>query len=40
MRKRMGRKEIFIHLNIKPGRSEEERTVFSRNSDRKTGHVH
>ena len=27
-------------MNIKAGTSEEERTVFSRNSDRKTGHLH
>ena len=27
-------------MKIKPGTSEEERTVFSRNSDRKTGHLH
>ena len=27
-------------MNIKPGTSEEERTVFSRNRDRKTGHLH
>ena len=27
-------------MNIKPGTSEEERTVFSRNSVRKTGHLH
>ena len=27
-------------MEIKPGTREEERTVFSRNSDRKTGHLH
>ena len=27
-------------MKIKPGTSEEERTVFLRNSDRKTGHLH
>ena len=27
-------------MKIKPGTCEEERTVFSRNSDRKTGHLH
>ena len=27
-------------MNIKLGMSEEERTVFSRNSERKTGHLH
>ena len=27
-------------MNIKAGTSEEERTVFSRNRDRKTGHLH